>query len=77
MSAQATEAKQLFLQLSRREQVELMQFFLEVIGNTPVTEEEAFELSEAWQQELNRREEEVLSGKVEAIALEKALQSLR
>lgn len=76
MSAQAAEARQIFLQLPRREQVELMQFFLEVIGNTPVTEEEAFELSEAWQEELNRREEEVLSGKVEAITLEKALQSL-
>lgn len=77
MNTQAAKTKQLFLQLSRREQVELMQFFLEVIGNTPVTEEEAFELSEAWQQELDRREAEVLSGQVQAITLEKALQSLK
>lgn len=77
MSVQAAKAKQIFLQLPRREQVELMQFFLEVIGSTHAAEEESFELSEAWQQELDRREMEILNGTIQAIPLDKALQELK
>ena len=76
MSVQATAAKSIFLGLPRQEQVELMQFFLEVIANIPDSEG-VFEISEDWKQELNRREAEILNGSVKGISLEQALKDLK
>ncbi|MDX1941407.1 MAG: addiction module protein [Saprospiraceae bacterium] len=77
MGAQAAEIKDIFLQLPRKEQVELMQFFLDVIAHVPSLDESPFELSEAWKQELDKREADILNGTVQAIPLEKALQNLK
>ena len=77
MGIQAIELKNSFLLLPRQEQVELMQFFLNVIAESPTAEDIPFELSESLIQELDRRETEVLEGKVRAISLEEALETLK
>ena len=63
-STKAKNLKKDFLGLPRLEQLELMQYFLEVFATKRVTkEEEDFVLSDEWKEELDRRSQEVKSGK--------------
>jgi len=68
MTAKAKKLKKDFLGLTRLEQLELMQYFLEVFATKLVSkEEEAFVLSEEWKKELDHRSKEVKLGKVKLL----------
>ncbi|MFK7980433.1 MAG: addiction module protein [Saprospiraceae bacterium] len=68
MTAKAKNLKKDFLGLTRLEQLELMQYFLEVFATKPISkEEEKFVLSNKWKKELDLRSEEVKLGKVKLL----------
>ena len=77
MTAKAKNLKKDFLGLSRLEQLELMQYFLEVFATKPVSkEEEKFMLSDEWKKELDRRSEEIKLGKVKLLDNDEVLAQL-
>ncbi len=77
MTAKAKNLKKDFLGLSRLEQLELMQYFLEVFATKPVKkEEENFMLSDEWKAELDRRSEEIKLGKVKLLDNDEVLAKL-
>lgn len=77
MTTKAKSIKKDFLGLSRLEQLELMQYFLEVFATKPVSnEEEKFMLSDEWKQELDRRSEEIKLGKVKLLDNDEVLAQL-
>ncbi len=77
MTTKAKNLKKDFLSLSRLEQLELMQYFLEVFATKPVKkEEEQFILSEEWKTELDRRSEDIKLGKVKLLDNDEVLAKL-
>ena len=77
MTIKAKNLKKEFLGLSRLEQLELMQYFLEVFATKPVSkDEEEFLLSDEWKTELNRRSKEIELGKVKLLDNDEVLTQL-
>ena len=77
MTAKAKNIKKDFLGLSRLEQLELIQYFLEVFDIKPFTkEDEPFVLSGKWKQELDHRSEEIKKGQVKLLDNDKILAQL-
>ncbi len=77
MTAKAKNLKKDFLGLSRLEQLELMQYFLEVFATKPIKkEEEKFMLTDEWKTELDRRSEEIKLGKVQLLDNDEVLAEL-
>ncbi len=74
MTLQAATIKESFLKLTKTEQLELMQFFLQVFAS-PSSEKlnQPFVLSDIWKKELDRRDANFQNGKSSAVSLEEAL----
>ncbi len=53
MSKHAIAIKDSFLQLSKKEQLELMHYFLQVLASS----DDSFTLSDEWKKELDKRDE--------------------
>lgn len=74
MTSQATTVKESFLQLSKKEQLELMHYFLQTLTvSTDAASEDDFELSDAWKKELDTRDQSYKNGTSKAISLQDAL----
>lgn len=74
MTLQATTVKESFLQLPKKEQLELMHYFLQALtASTDAVSEDAFVLSDAWKKELDARDEAYKNGTSKAIPLQDAL----
>ena len=74
MTTKAKNLKKDFLGLTRLEQLELMQYFLEVFATKPVSkEEEKFILSDEWKEELEHRSKRRKAGLVKLYTNEEVL----
>ena len=76
MSETALNLRKTFLKLSRPEQLELMQYFLEVFASTKDIDEN-FALSIKWKNELDRRDEAYLKGESKGYSLEDILSEFK
>ncbi len=69
MSEHAIAIKDSFLQLSKKEQLELMHYFLQVLAFS----DDCFVLSDEWKKELDRRDESFKNGNSKTIPLKDVL----